>query len=220
MNGVHDMGGMHGFGPVRPEKDEPVFHARWEARVWALRRLMGGWRRWNIDAGRHSIERQVPADYLRWSYYERWLASLITLIGESGLATPQELASGKPDPGTRKAAPPITAAHLKEMNLKGRPSQRPSNAAPRFAVGDAVRARDLNPAGHTRLPRYVRGRVGTIALLHGAHVFPDTNAHFRGEHPHALYTVRFAAHDLWGEAAVNPDDEVCVDLWDAYLEPA
>jgi len=220
MNGVHDMGGMHGFGPVTPEKDEPVFHARWEARVWALRRLMGGWRRWNIDAGRHSIERIAPADYLRSSYYERWFRSLVTLITESGLVTPQELASGRPDPGTKKAAPPITAAALPEMNLKGRPSDRPSNAAPRFAVGDLVRAKDLNPTGHTRLPRYVRGRVGTIELLHGAHVFPDSNAHFQGEQAHALYTVRFTAPELWGDAAVNPADAVCVDLWESYLEGA
>ena len=106
MNGAHDMGGMHGFGPMQPEADEPVFHARWEARVFALRMLVGGWRKWNIDAGRHSIERLRPADYLRWSYYEKWLESLVMLAREHGLLSAREIETSRADPGSLRQTPP------------------------------------------------------------------------------------------------------------------
>ena len=219
MNGVHDMGGMHGFGPVEPEADEPVFHAPWEARVLALRRAVGAWRRWNIDAGRYSIETLPPAEYLRMSYYEKWLASCIKLMLGAGLITPQELASGRRDPAVPVATPPLTADKVQPAIAAGGPTLRATSAVPRFAAGAAVRAKDINPTGHTRLPRYVRGRQGTIECHHGAHVFPDSNARFEGEKPQYLYTVRFAARELWGEAA-NPADAVYLDLWEDYLEPA
>ena len=219
MNGVHDMGGMHGFGPVQPEADEPVFHAPWEARVLALRRAVGAWRRWNIDAGRHSIETLPPADYLRMSYYEKWLASCIKLMLGAGLVTPQELASGKRDPAVPVATPPLTADKVLPAIAAGGPTLRATSALPRFQAGIAVHAKDINPIGHTRLPRYVRGRRGTIECHHGAHVFPDSNARFEGENPQFLYTVRFAARELWGDAA-NPADAVYLDLWEDYLEPA
>ena len=219
MNGVHDMGGMHGFGPVVPESNEPVFHAPWEGRVLALRRALGAWRKWNIDAGRHSIETLAPADYLRMSYYEKWLASAIKLALGAGLISQRELETGRRDPSTSVATPPLTADKVMPAILNGGPTQRESAAKPRFAAGQAVRARCFNPTGHTRLPRYVRGRLGTIERDHGAHVFPDSNAKLQGEKPQLLYTVRFAARELWGEAA-NPADAVYLDLWEDYLDAA
>ena len=219
MNGVHDMGGMHGFGPVEPEANEPVFHAPWEARVLALRRAAGAWRRWNIDAGRHSIETLPPADYLHLSYYEKWFASVIKLLLEAGLITPQELESGRRDPAVPVATPPLTADKVMPAILAGGPTVRATSAKPRFVAGQSVRARGINPTGHTRLARYVRGRLGTIECDHGAHVFPDSNSRFEGESPQFLYTVRFAARELWGDAA-NPADTVHLDLWEDYLEAA
>jgi nitrile hydratase len=219
MNGVHDLGGMHGMGPITPEADEPVFHERWEARIAALSAATGAYGKWNIDARRHAYERIAPADYLRMSYYERWLAGLITILQEAGLATRAELESGKPAPGSAKAVPALTAEQVAPMFARGRQFERPVNAPPRFAVGDPVRAKKINPAGHTRLPRYARGNAGVIDRIHGAHVFPDTNAHFRGENPQHLYSVRFTARELWGEAAAARD-AVYIDLWEDYLEPA
>jgi nitrile hydratase subunit beta len=219
MNGVHDMGGMQGFGPVEAEKNEPVFHARWEGRVLAMRRALGAWRRWNIDAGRYSIETLPPADYLRMSYYEKWLASATKLALQAGLITQRELETGRRDPNVPVATPPLTADKVLPLIQSGGPTLRRTNATPRFAAGQAVRARDINPIGHTRLPRYVRGRHGTIECDHGAHVFPDSNAKFEGEKPQFLYTVRFTARELWGEAA-NPADAVYLDLWEDYLDVA
>ncbi|MCW5738396.1 MAG: nitrile hydratase subunit beta [Enhydrobacter sp.] len=217
MNGVHDMGGMHGFGPVTPEANEPVFHAPWEGRVLALRRAAGAWRRWNIDAGRHTIETLPPAEYLRLSYYEKWFESTIKLVLGAGLVTQRELETGCRDPAVPVATPPLTADKVLPAIMAGGPTLREISATPRFAAGQAVRARDINPVGHTRLPRYVRGRRGTIECDHGAHVFPDSNAKFEGENPQYLYTVRFAARELWGEAA-NPADAVYLDLWEDYLD--
>jgi nitrile hydratase beta subunit len=219
MNGIHDLGGMHGMGPIQPEKNEPVFHARWEARVFAIVRAMGAWRKWNIDASRHKRELIPPAEYLRMSYYEKWLAGLIELMIGSGLVTRAEVESGRPAPASPKAIPALPAAEVAALTAKGSPYNRAIERQPRFQPGQTVRARNINPVGHTRLPRYVRAKSGTIATLYGAFVFPDTNAHFKGENPQHLYSVRFAARELWGEQAA-PQDCVYVDLWDDYLEPA
>jgi nitrile hydratase len=219
MNGVHDMGGMHGFGPVLPEANEPVFHAPWEGRVLGMTRLMGAWRRWNIDASRHSIERLPPADYLRFSYYEKWLAAMINRMLANGMLTPEELASGHKAAGTAVASPPVTADTVMNIVTATVSYQRDIGANPRFAAGDRVRARNTHPEGHTRLPRYARGHMGIVERDHGAHVFPDSNSRYAGEAPQTLYTVRFTAQELWGEAA-NPVDAVSLDLWEDYLEPA
>ena len=219
MNGVHDMGGMHGMGPIAPEADEPVFHEPWEARVFALYRATGALGKWNIDAGRHARERIPPADYLRMSYYEKWLDGLITILEESGLVTYAEVESGRAASGTPKPIPPLRAEEVAALVAERGWFERPVNSAPRFAVGQAVRAKKINPAGHTRLPRYARGNVGVVDRIHGAHVFPDSNAHFRGESPQHLYSVRFSARELWGEAA-SARDAVYIDLWQDYLETA
>ena len=217
MNGIHDMGGMHGMGPIRHEPNEPVFHEAWEARLYAINRAIGAWGKWNIDAGRHGIERLPPADYLRMSYYEKWLARNTELLVKRGLVTQEEIETGKPAPGSQKATPPLTAAGVPAMATRHGSYMRPQAEARGFQVGDHVRARKINPEGHTRLPRYARGRAGTIARYHGIFVFPDTNAHFLGENPQHLYSVRFEARELWGDGA-SPRDSVYIDMWDSYLE--
>jgi nitrile hydratase beta subunit len=217
MNGVHDMGGMHGMGPVQYEKNEPVFHARWEGRAFVLNLAMRAWRKWNIDAGRHEIELIPAAEYLRMSYYEKWTVRLVELIVKRGLVTRAEVESGRPAPGLPKATPALTANQVSSMLHTGVPASRDASGAPRFKVGQRVRVRIMHPTGHTRLPRYTRGKLGTIERDHGVYVFPDTNAHFLGEKPQHVYSVRFAARELWGEQAA-PRDAVYVDMWDDYLE--
>ena len=219
MNGVHDMGGMHGLGPIDPEPDEPLFHAPWEARALALTLAAGAWGRWTLDASRHQRELIPGPDYLRMSYYEKWIAGLEALLIKTGLVTEGELASGEPAPGVAKANPPLTGARTAAMLASGGPTLREIARPPAFSVGDKVRARNINPSGHTRLPRYARGRVGAVSRSHGAHVFPDANAHGLGEQPRPLYQVRFEAAELWGEAS-GGRGAVYIDLWEDYLEPA
>ncbi len=219
MNGVHDLGGEHGMGPIQYEKDEPVFHAVWEGRVYAMNRALGAWRKWNIDAGRYQIELLPPADYLRMSYYEKWTARLIELLVRTGLVTREEIERGKPAVGSARATPPLTAEKVSGLLRSGAGAKRDAPGPTRFQAGQRVRARNIHPTGHTRLPRYARGKLGNIHLDHGAYVFPDTNAHFLGEKPQHVYSVRFAARELWGEQA-SPRDAVYIDMWDDYLEPA
>jgi nitrile hydratase beta subunit len=220
MNGVHDMGGMHGMGLIQHENNEPVFHARWESRVFAMYIALSVWHKWNIDAARHSREVIPPAEYLRMSYYEKWYSGLIGLLINSSLVTSSEVESGVPAPGTAKANPPLTADKISVTMLANRiNASRDVPIAPRFRAGQRVRARNMHPVGHTRLPRYVRAKLGTIDRDHGVFVFPDTNAHFLGEKPQHVYSVRFGARELWGRQAA-PRDSVYVDLWDDYLEPA
>jgi nitrile hydratase subunit beta len=183
-----------------------------------MNRLMGAWGKWSLDASRHVKELLPPADYFRMSYYETWLDGLIKLTVKSGLATSAEIESGRPAPGSSKATPPITAANAAGALI--RPSARRQVAvSPRFAVGQHVRARNINPIGHTRLPRYARAKSGTIDRDHGVFLFPDTNAHYLGEKPQHVYSVRFSARELWGDQA-KPQDAVYIDMWDDYLEPA
>ena len=219
MNGVHDMGGMHGMGPVIKEENEPVFHRAWEGRIFALNRAAAAWRKWNLDASRHARERIPPAEYLRMSYYERFVAGLAELLVQSGLTTAEELASGTPTAGSVVAVPALTAEQALALTAKGLPAKRNVSVAARFQAGQRVRARNMHPVGHTRLPRYTRGKLGTVHRDHGVFVFPDSNAHFLGEQPQHVYSVRFAARELWGEQA-DARDSVYVDLWDDYLEPA
>jgi nitrile hydratase len=218
MNGIHDLGGMHGMGPIQREENEPVFHAPWEGRVYAMTRAIGAWGKWNIDASRHGIEVLPPADYLRMSYYEKWLARNIELLVQRGLVTSEEIESGQPAPGSPKLTPPVKASDVVAFARNRGNYMRPqAKVDARFRVGQRVRARNINPTGHTRLPRYARGKTGTIDRHHGIFVFPDTNAHFQGEHPQHLYSVRFTARELWGDQA-SPRDSVHLDLWDPYLE--
>lgn len=219
MNGVHDMGGLQGMGPVEYEKNEPVFHERWEGRVYALTRATAAWRKWNLDALRYSIEVLPARDYLRMSYYERWEVSLENRLVSFGLVTREEISSGKAAPGSPKATPVFTLETSSRWLDRGIDSSREPGIRPLFEIGQKVRARNLNPVTHTRLPRYARGKTGTIARDHGVYLFPDTNAHSRGEKRQHVYSVRFSARELWGESA-SPRDSVYLDMWDDYLERA
>jgi nitrile hydratase len=213
------MGGMHGMGPIQCEKNEPVFHTGWESRVFALALAMGAWGKWNIDASRHSREVIPPAEYLSMSYYEKWYAGLVGLLIKSGLVARAEVESGVLAPRSAKATPPLTADKIPAMLATRINASRDLPVAPRFRTGQRVRARNMHPVEHTRLPRYARGKVGTVERDHGVFVFPDTNAHFLGEKPQHVYSVRFAARELWGEQAA-PLDSVYLAMWDDYLEPA
>jgi len=219
MNGIHDMGGMHGMGPIQYEKNEPVFHARWEARTYALNAAIRPGRKWGIDASRYGIEIIPAADYLRMSYYERWFTRLVEMLAKHGLVTRAEIESGKPAPGSPKATPALTAGMVGRRAASGAPARQAPSSPSRFKVGRRVRARNIHPAGHTRLPRYARGRVGKIARDHGVYAFPDTSVHSLGEKRQHVYSVRFAARELWGESA-SPRDSVYIDMWEDYLERA
>ena len=194
-----------------------MFHTDWEARVLAL--SLAGNAGWNIDAGRHQIELFPPAEYLAMTYYEKWFRRTEELLVIHGAITPEELASGHADQKVEKKTPRLTADLVESILRRGGPATRDVVVPAAFKPGDRVRAKNLNPTGHTRLPRYVKGRVGVIERDHGVHVFPDTNAHFQGENPHHLYCVGFAAQELWGEAA-STSDKVYVDMWESYLERA
>jgi len=216
VNGIHDMGGMQDFGPVVAELDEPRFHAGWERRAFGLTLAMGALGQWNLDQSRFARESLPPAQYLASTYYQIWFEGLKRLMLERGLVTREELADGKIRMPPLSVPAALAAHEVMSRLARGAPTQRPASAPARFKPGDAVRTRHQNPPSHTRLPRYCRGKPGTILKLHGAHVFPDSNALGAGEKPQWLYTVRFEARDLWG--ADTTATAVFVDCWEPYLE--
>ena len=219
MNGAQDLGGQHGFGPVRPETGDVMFHADWERRVLALTVAMGGTGAWNLDMSRHARERMAPADYLASTYYEIWYSGLARLLVENDMASEDEIAGGHSAQPAKELPRVPTADTIPAVLASGSPVDRPGDRTARFAAGDAGRARVINPKTHTRLPRYVRGRTGKIVRVHGAHILPESHAHGRGEDPQGLYSVCFDAAELWG-ADGRAGDEVMIDLWEPYLEPA
>ncbi len=219
MNGAHDMGGVMGHGPINREANEPVFHGRWEERVMAMTVAMGPVGGWNIDQSRFARENVRPVDYLKRSYYEIWFAGLARLLAERNMVSPDELAAGHAMHAMHAPAnPPLTPEKIAPFIAAGRSAEREMKTPARFKAGDRVRCKNINPVGHTRLPRYVRGHLGVVELLHGGHVFPDTNAKGVGENPQWLYTVRFTGRELWGDDA-DPALSVSVDAWESYLEP-
>ncbi|SAL12492.1 nitrile hydratase subunit beta [Caballeronia telluris] len=217
MNGAQDMGGMQSFGPIRPRENDLPLHDDWERRVLAMTLAMGATGAWNIDASRAARESLPPAQYLSSSYFEIWFEGLKTLLVNAGLATVEEIESGELRSAAARVQRVLHADQVQAALLRGSPVDRPARAPARFAAGDPVRARQINPPTHTRLPRYCRGRRGEIVAVRGAHVFPDTHAIGAGEEPHWLYTVRFDAAELWG--AQTSAASVCVDCWEPYLEP-
>lgn len=242
MNGVHDMGGTHGHGPVRLEPDEPLFHAPWERRALGVTLAMGAAGGWNIDQSRAVRESLPPAQYLGSSYYQIWIAALERLLLQRGLVNEAELAAGHALQAPGRLPRVLQAKDVDDVLARGTPYRRDlppeatadaaaSQVAPasrgsagHFSVGDRVRARTWNPPGHTRLPRYVRGHVGTVLRCHGAHVYPDHHAADPAalqapELARPLYTVVFSARELWGPQG-HPLDEVTVEAWEDYLEPA
>jgi nitrile hydratase len=221
MNGIHDMGGMHGFGRVVREEDEPVFHADWEKTVVAMSRVAGALGITNIDESRYGIEQMDPAKYLTYSYYERWLDRSIRNFIAKGVIDAAELearvAEIRANPEAPLPEPPATDGVAAVVNqVRAGRNYKRSGSEPVFQVGDRVTTRNTHPRGHTRLPRYARGKHGVVKAVHGAYVFPDTNALGLGEQPQPLYTVLFRAQELWADSA-EPNSTVCLDLWESYL---
>lgn len=218
MNGVHDMGGMQGFGPVHPEFSEPVFHASWEGRVLAMRRVLGAIGKVRPSGFRPTLESLPPADYLSHSYYLNWLDALDRQLLEAGVVTREELERGH---SAEKNAPVVSMKPADAVALPFRipPVMLKADVTRQFKPGDHVRARNINPTGHTRLPRYVRGKAGVVMEGRGVQALAETNAYGRGENPQAVYAVRFTARELWGQEA-SRRDAVYVDLWESYLEHA
>ncbi len=218
MDGIHDMGGMHGFGKIEPEANEPVFHAAWEARCLALNRAMGAAGAWTIDEARFGIEELPPEVYLSHSYYGKWALRLEHMVVERGFAGADEIAAGhalRPGKALRRRFDLAAVPRSLTRGSFGRPAPAPA----RFEVGERVRTRNIHPSTHTRLPRYARGRVGVIEALRGCHVFPDTSAIGAGENPQWLYTVQFEGRELWGENA-DPTLKVSIEAFEPYLEGA
>jgi nitrile hydratase subunit beta len=219
MNGVHDMGGMDGFGKVEPEPNEPVFHEPWEGRVMAMNRAMGATGMWNIDIGRYSREMLPAQVYLSSSYYRKWYLGLEQMLLERGLVDADEVTAGHAlRPGKPLKRGSFTVADVPRVMTRGSFS-RPAQAPARFKPGDRVRAKNIHPVTHTRLPRYVRGHVGVVERLHGTHVFPDSVTTGRGDDPQWLYTVRFDSRELWGPDA-DPTVTISIDAFEPYLDPA
>ncbi len=224
MNGVHDMGGMHGLGPVDPEPNEPVFHHEWERRVFALNLAAGFLGKWNLDMSRYSREIMPGPEYLTTTYYEHWLWGLEHLLVEKGLLTAEEIEAKLRGTTASRIAKPggvrvLPAADVAAALTRPGGHRVNKDVPPRFKAGDRVHTRNINPTGHTRLPRYARDKSGVIDRDHGVHVFPDAHAAGRGKKPQHVYSVRFTMQEVWGPDA-SLRDSVYIDLWDDYLEPA
>lgn len=219
MNAIHDLGGMHGFGAIDAERDEPPFHETWEGRAAGLLEVMTYPPGFTIDRFRYLRETLRPDLYLTQTYYEQWVYVAEQTLLESGMISPAELARGKPAPNSPRRTDALRAEAVWDFLHDHTPGSRELDEAPRFAAGQRVRARNTQPSGHTRLPRYARGKCGMVVSHHGGHVLPDARAHGKGDAPQHLYTVRFTARELWGESA-NARDSVHLDLWESYLEPA
>jgi len=213
-NSIHDMGGMHGFGPIEAEADEPVFHAAWEARLYALQRATGASRLWTIDGTRASLETLPPVEYLRSSYYRRWFLGLERRLVTHGLVGEDELEAGRSLRPGRGLNRKLTVEDAKRARYPD--YERPPPGPARFKPGDSVRTVNLNPTTHTRLPRYARGKLGTVEAVRGCHVFPDSAAIGAGDNPQWLYAVVFTARELWGEDA-DPTVKVSIEAFEPYL---
>ncbi|MEO5322438.1 nitrile hydratase subunit beta [Mesorhizobium sp. CC13] len=219
MNGPHDLGGQMGFGPVAPERDEPIFHAEWEKRALGVTLCAGAMGAWSIDESRFTRESLHPADYYASSYYEIWIKALERLLERHRFVTAGDLAAGQAIDPAAEPKRVLKAENVPAVLAKGGPCDRPVSTPARFSSGDRVRTRNFHPTGHTRLPRYARGKVGMIDAVREGYVLPDSNAHGKGENPQWVYTVVFSAGELWGEGA-DPTLEVSIDAWESYLEPA
>jgi nitrile hydratase subunit beta len=217
MNGVHDMGGMQGYGPIRTEANEPVFHAPWEGRVITMVMAIAAWGKFGVDHRRYVRELIPPAEFLQMSYYEIWYTGLIANMLDAQMVTRAEIDSFMPAAGSANLTPALMASRVPTFFANGAPKKRNVPSRANFRVGQRVRARNINPATHTRLPRYARGKIGVVTADRGIYVFPDTSANNQGEKPQHLYSVRFEARELWG-AQAKPKDSVYIDMWDDYLE--
>jgi nitrile hydratase beta subunit len=218
MNGVHDMGGMQDMGPIEYEKIEPVFHADWEGRVYTMNAAMAATGKLKMVSIRPPIESLTAFDYLRMSYFERIFTSLTERMVASAVVSRDEIENGRPAKGSAKSVPALSAADVPAF-MRRIPPRRNDPVAPRFQIGQHVRTLNINPVTLTRLPRYARGKVGTIERDRGVAAFLDTSVYGLGDKPQHVSSVRFSARELWGMEA-PPQDAVYLDLWDDYLEPA
>ena len=221
MDGIHDMGGMHGFGPIVREENEPVFHHAWEGRVYA----MSMWRQVPIDGGfRYAIERINPAHYLATSYYEKWLYVITQAYIAAGVFTQAELddrvAQFRSNPNAALPQPknPEFAQRIAIEIFAPESLRKVIDIQPAFDIGDTVKARNIHPAGHTRMPRYVRGKRGVVTQYYGIQDIDDTMPSGVQAQPQPLYSVRFDAEELWGKSA-EPNCAIYIDMWESYLEP-
>ena len=215
MNGVHDLGGMDGFGPV-DRTDDGHFPEPWERKVFALTLAAGMLGKWNLDQSRFAREQMEPGHYLASSYYEHWLHGLETLLVQQGLVSRGEIETGVAEPS--QPLKPVAAEQVASILERGGPTLMSANAAPKYSIGDVVRTRNLHPRGHIRLPRYIRGRQGTIERCHGAHVFPDVHAGSGVKQAEILYTVAFDSQELWGKERGGSEDTVRVDVFEPYID--
>lgn len=219
MDGIHDLGGKHGFGKVDVDEPEEQFHEPWEARVRSIVNAMTRAPDWNLDWFRHCRELIEPVDYLSRPYFDQWMQTYCAMLVHSGWATVDEVSSGKAAaPGPEGVPSPMSAADVAGTQPGAKRFDKAVDESPAFEIGQAVTAVRRVTNGHTRLPAYVRGRPGRIADHHGAHVFPDANAVNEKVYQH-LYTVAFDARELWPEAE-GSGDLVHLNLWESYLEPA
>ena len=219
MNGIHDLGGMHGLGPVHAETNEPPFHETWEGRAAGILEVMTFPSGFTVDRFRYLRETLRPGLYLTQNYYEQWIYIAEQALLEADMISRQELASGRAAPGAKPRDDAMRPDAVWDFLHSHAHSARTLETTPLFAIGQRVRARQAQPAGHTRLPRYARGKTGIVVRHHGGHVLPDSSAHGHGDAPQHLYTVAFAFREVWGPEA-SAGDEVCADLWESYLEPA
>jgi nitrile hydratase len=219
VNGAQDLGGQMGFGPVVAEPNEPPFHAEWERRALAVTLACGAMGHWTIDGSRHARETLHPVDYLTSTYYEIWIKALERLLQREGFVSEAELRAGKALAEPRVPDRVLLVGEVAAALARGAPTERPATLPPRFAVGDRVRTLNEHPVGHTRVPRYARGRTGRIERVHGMHVFAESAAHGLGENPQWLYTVAFDGRELWGRRA-DTKLRVSIDAWESTLEPA
>jgi len=220
MNGIHEMGGMHGFGPIVYEDDEPVFHHAWEGRIYAMRThtpvpIPGG--------GRYAIERLDPALYLASSYYERWLHAGIQGLIEAGAFSQAEfderLAFYRQNPQAMppRQEDPEAVQRVLTAIKSPKTQRREADIQPAFSIGAVVKTRNMHPAGHTRLPGYARGKRAIVVKYYGVQIFDDARSAGRIEEVQPLYCVRFEGQELWGESA-EPNSAVYLDMWESYLE--
>ncbi|MGX9145351.1 nitrile hydratase subunit beta [Mesorhizobium sp. 128a] len=219
MNGPQDLGGQMGFGPVAPEKDEPYFHADWEKRALGVTLTAGAMGAWNIDESRHARESLPPAVYYSSSYYQIWIKALEVLLKRHGFVSERDLEAGKAVDAAATPKRVLKAENVPAVLARGGPCDRPVPTPARFKAGQPVRTKNFNPTGHTRLPRYARDKQGVVEAVRDGFVFPDSNAHGKGENPQWVYTVVFDGPEIWGEGA-DPTLSISIDAWESYLEPA
>lgn len=226
MDGIHDMGGMHGFGPIDTDADDRAFHGEWEGRMFAINWALMAAAGMSLDSGRASIEQLPPEEYLTLPYFGRWLNAWCQSLVDTGVFSAEEMRLLNVGKVPEIKDMPASSEHASanrlpgyQLALQGISPRRSIDTEPAFLSGQTVRGRNMHPATHTRIPHYVKGRKGVVLADRGGHVFPDTHAIGLGENPQRLYSVRFAARELWGESA-NANDSVTLDLWESYLEPA